>query len=395
MLCTAPFKKLSWRTASFFMGVLVYAGGGSPTPDRIGLIEIVIALLLLPAVTIPPISRLPAGAALLMLYGLSIPLITGAASGHDPLIILRDLIPFLFLFLPVFFLPVLKSRFDALAFVVTAAGFIFAARSLFPYHEVVSYPQLWLNQPPADLLYLANSPEVLFAALMMIGTGGLLIWSRRSMVWGSCLVVAASVPILSMAVMMQRAGLGCVVLACVIWAALGLWLRPGRMLPVAGLTLCLILPILPLIEMLAGSLAYKTELVGLNSRAQEWETVMDMTGRSFWSILFGLGWGTSFENPAVGHLTVNYTHSLISALFLKTGIVGVGLFGFYLWIIIKQAVPDLCRRPILMIALAAPLGIGLLLYASYKSLGFGLILLLLGSSGERAENLEKNRKDMR
>jgi hypothetical protein len=42
-----------------------------------------------------------------------------------------------------------------------------------------------------------------------------------------------------------------------------------------------------------------------------------------------------------------------------------------------------------MLALLAPLGIGFLLYASYKCLGFGLLLILLANQ-RPAENVEKN-----
>ena len=368
---------MSGRVVAFFTGLIVYALIGSPTPDTIGLGEVIIAVLLLPALSIPKLADLPAAAGAVLLYGLSVPLLTGIVAGHDPGSILRDLVPFLFLLLPVFYLPLLKAHPTGMVTVLAVVGFIFAVRALIPYQNVMSNPLLWFGRPPADLLYLANSPEVLFAALLLLGGGGVLIWTGRAVLGGTAMVLAAIIPMLAMAVMMQRAGLGCVALAASIWAGLGLWVRPARMLPVAGIAALILLPLTPYIGLLLGSLAYKTELVGLNSRGQEWAAVIDLAGNSLGSALFGLGWGTVFDNPAVGNLPVNYTHSLISALFLKTGLCGTALVLVYLWTLAKQAVPELFRRPILVISLLAPLGIGLLLYASYKSLGFGLILLLL------------------
>jgi O-antigen ligase len=107
------------------------------------------------------------------------------------------------------------------------------------------------------------------------------------------------------------------------------------------------------------------------------------------TLLFGCGWGMTFENPAVGNLSVNYTHSLFSALLLKTGLVGVGLTLLYIGALVRRAWPVWARNPVLMLALLAPLGIGFLLYASYKCLGFGLLLILLANQ-RPAENVEKN-----
>jgi len=367
-------RPIEWQAVSFALALVLYALTGSPTPDHIGVTEILTGALLLISVSVPVITSMPVPAALLVIYGFSVPLIVGVASGHAGGAVVRDLIPFGFLLMPLLF-----RATPFLPWLVAGVGMAFAVRSLIPYKDTFQHPHLWLGQPPADLLYLANSPEVLFTALFLLGSGLLLVWNRRSLAGGLALTLAAAFPMMAMAVMMQRAGIGCVILAGMVWAAIAFWVRPGRTLLTAAAVCCLLLPFIPLIEALLGTLVLKTELVGLNSRAQEWGRVIELVSQSPWTLLFGLGWGLTFENPAVGNIEVNYTHSLISAMLLKTGLAGVGLMLLYLWILVKQSVPQLFRRPILVLALLCPLGIGLLFYASYKSLGFGLILLLLAN----------------
>lgn len=384
---------VSWRPLAFIIALLVYAGFSSPTPDTLGWPEAVVALGLAAVVMVPRLNILNVSALLFLLYGMSVPLISGVASGHDPAMIVRDLVPFSFLLLPLFFRRAIKDHQTAFTTLLMVMGFIFAARSLWPYRDAFLSPQTWLGKPPADLLYLANSPEVLFSALMLFGFGAGLIWARRAFWVGAGMMAASAIPVLAMAVMMQRAGLGCVVLAAGVWTAIGFWIKPLRTAAMAAVCLTLLLPLLPLAQQVGQALVYKTEMVGLNSRAQEWGTVLRLTGQSPWTMVFGLGWGTSFENPAVGNLPVNYTHSLISSIWLKTGLLGVAFLGFYLWNLAKQAVPDLLRRPILLLSILCPLGIGLIFYASYKSLGYGLLLLWLSLQG-RQEKLEKNQMDM-
>ena len=120
----------------------------------------------------------------------------------------------------------------------------------------------------------------------------------------------------------------------------------------------------------------KTQLVGLNSRAQEWQTVLDLVFRDWGHALFGYGWGVRFENPAVGGLPVLFTHSLLSALLLKTGVFGAGLVFTTLVFVVLKALPVLAQRRALFLILVFPLLISGGIYASYKSLGFGLILLV-------------------
>ena len=377
------------RALPFLAALIVYACFSSPTPDGFGWAEGVTGILLLLALSIPAPQKIPAADGMLLLYGLSVPLIVGAVAGHDRAMILRDLIAFSFLLLPLFFAKTVQAHQRAMITAVIAVGVIFSLRALVPYQDDLLHPSYWLGKPPRDLLYLANSPEVLFSCIYMSGTGVWLIWSRRSVAGGFALCLLAAVPLLAMSVMMQRAGIGCVLLSGLILTGIGVWAKPARTSMILGGALVLSVPFLALGQDILEQLIYKTQLVGFNSRREEWGAVLHLVEASPLSLLFGRGWGMTFENPAVGNLSVNYTHSLFSALLLKTGLAGLGLALLYVGMLVRRAMPGLLRNPVLMLALLAPLGIGFLLYASYKCLGFGLLLILLANQ-RSAENVEKN-----
>lgn len=387
-LCTLP-----WQVATFCLALLIYATTGSPTPDDPGLGEAATAVLLLVSIRFPDFKTLPAAVLVFLLYGLSVPTLLGVVRGHHVSLILRDVIAFGFLLMPLLYVRTHASHASLLASMLVLTGCVFSVRAVLPYGDAIFSPAKWLGQAPADLLYLANSPEVLFAALMLLGSGAYRIWAGQGMLAGLLLIGMAALPLLAMAVMMQRAGLGCVALVICLLGTTGLWLRPARALLGAGCVVLMFLPFLPLVSGISHALLQKTEMVGLNSRAQELAAVWSLSSQSPLAFLTGLGWGASFENPAVGNIEVNYTHSLFSALLLKSGVMGVLFFLGYLWMITKQAAPELLRRPVLVLALAAPLGIGLFFYASYKSLGFGMVLLLL-SLLPAYRKLEKNQVDM-
>ena len=71
------------RALPFLAALIVYACFSSPTPDGFGWAEGVTGILLLLALSIPAPQKIPAADGMLLLYGLSVPLIVGAVAGHD------------------------------------------------------------------------------------------------------------------------------------------------------------------------------------------------------------------------------------------------------------------------------------------------------------------------
>lgn len=167
-----------YRAICFFASCTLYATVGSPTPDHFGWPEILIGLLLALSIGVgrardailqPLKNRFwKTAGQVFLIYGLSVPLLVAALSGHSITVILRDVFPFLFLFLPMFLLPLIRARpyyFRSCLFVILLIGFLFSLRSLVM-HFIQGCP-LWCGD---ELLYLENMPTVLFACLFMIGS---------------------------------------------------------------------------------------------------------------------------------------------------------------------------------------------------------------------------------
>jgi hypothetical protein len=266
--------------------------------------------------------------------------------------------------------------------VVTAcaglAGATFALRLLAPSfigHRHIGFSAL----PESDPLYLANAPTVLFAAMMafVLAARALRRASPASVASAACCAAAGLACVLAMAAAMQRASLGLGAL-CLAGLWIGLFIRaPVWALRVLVPMVLAALLLYPQFAALIARLEAKNALVGFNNRPQEAEAVLAMVGRHWHAALFGLGWGQTIASPAVGDVTVNYTHTMATALWLKTGLVGLVLAGLYIAGLGVCLWRVFWAYPALALAVAAPVLIDLTLYANYKSFDFGLMLTLI------------------
>ncbi|PZO78053.1 MAG: hypothetical protein DI626_12135, partial [Micavibrio aeruginosavorus] len=145
----------------------------------------------------------------------------------------------------------------------------------------------------------------------------------------------------------------------------------------AAITL-LLLAIYPLVGGGVEAMVQKTGEVGLNMRLQEAGAVYESMKSSPISFFAGQGWGAVFSSPAVGGLEVNYTHSLLTTMAMKGGAAMFVLCLLMLCGAAYEIVLIFQRDKSGGFALFWPLMIPALLYASHKSLDFGLVLLLIG-----------------
>ncbi len=370
------------RYILFLLAFAVYGAFGSPTPDRLGPAELVCGGLLLAALPLRNLMQMfllregafwRHAAQFLLTYGLCVPLLLALAAGNDPAMILRDLIPFVFLLLPLFFMTTEGAgRWWPVAAMV---GVLFAVR-------VVA-------ADGADPLYLSISPCVVFAAIILMAYAGAEMMrgvTLQRFLRAVALVFLSGLCLMALATTLQRASLALTVLALFGLLALAFWRMPLRAV-VPGFMLLVLLAVFagPVADVLAG-LVHKQGTVGLNMRMQEAAAVFDAITVSPLHVLFGLGWGAQLESPAVGGMSVNYTHSLLTFIWLKAGLVGLLGVILYLWALGMGVVRAMPKNPVLAVALAVPLLIDIFLYASFKSLDFGLILLVCAALARRAQN---------
>ncbi len=379
----AIINAYDYRVVCLFMACVIYAVLGSPTPDSFGMKELMVGSFLVISigvgqardVLLQPVKNCfwrNAGRVFLI-YGLSMPLIMGVVSGHNLSAIMRDIMPFLFLFLPIFLYELLRSKphhFRLTLFAVLIIGFLFSGRSI-------------MGITGGEQLYLENMPTVLFFALFMIGCAVSVIMkgvSLRTIAASSILIGLSLVPIMAMVMTLQRASLGAVALYITMIAGYFFYKSPVRVfvLSIVGVVVVLIVNI-PFLTVFL-SLWDKTQQVGLNMRPQEFQAVWDVISVSPLTFLFGTGWGGQFNSPAVGGLSVNFTHNFFSSVLLKAGAMGVILCVSYVAGLLEVLVRVTLRNPVLGFALSAPILIDLSLYASFKSLDFGLVLLMISGS---------------
>ncbi len=369
--------------------ILLYGGLSSPTPDAPGRVEAAIGLLLILAVGPVGAAAAAFGAGLRptaplgrlgppLLAGLLWPpLVLGLARGWSAQDIVRDVLPLFYLFLPVLLahrLPPHRAV-TAPAALLATLGVLLAARFL----AIVGAPALGLALPPPDdgQLYLANSPAVLFAAVLLpllaLDRGrptpaGLL--RRLACAAGGLLALAA------LAVSLQRAALTL--------AGLGLaggLLRAARRGPSGGLpVLCA-----GVVGLIGGGewlvrlvtlLAEKTRLSGFNQHMGEVAAAGLAVGGAPETVLLGLGWGALIDSPAVPGIPVSFLHALPLYILVKAGLLGLGLLALYLAALTPGLRALGRRHPAIALAALPALTIGLLVQPTFKWLDFGLLLAL-------------------
>lgn len=387
-------------------GLIVYALWGTPTPDVFGLPEILTGLCLVIAAggwraarwlrpDLRGLEPWEGAGQILLLFGLTVPVVIGAAAGNGAGAIVRDMLAFLFLLLPLFMNRICAggpARKNVLVWVAVFTGIAFAARVLMPVLSQWQGKGLYLP-PPDDPFYLANAPTVLFAALLLAGTALRQVYEGiaiRRVFLSFLLIILMMIPMTAMTLITQRASIGVIILAVSFWLVMAFVHRPARALTPMLLVMLVLFVCWDGVSFVAQEASRKMAAVGLNMRWAEAMAVADQLTGSSWDALFGKGWGATVASPAVGGVIVNFTHSLITAYWLKTGLVGLSLAFFYLWHIGLLLLRLLRFRPVLAVALASPLLVDIFLYASYKSLDFGLILLLSTLWAGRAERLHKN-----
>ena len=369
--------------------ILLYGAAGYPTPDNPGLIELFIGLGLVLSFGLPQIAFLllvtrkeeplwMKTGRLLLIYGLSVPLLMAMLNGNDFTSVIRDIFPFLFLLIPFFaydlFQRISSGQQQLILCSVICAGLLFSVRGLYVLKdggEAITH---------LDALYLVNAPTVLFTALYLSGLAVYFISYKRPLFLSS-LALLSLVPTAAMGAVLQRASFGALFLNNAFLSTLVLRKSLLRFCLIAACAYVLFLLLGEYALTLLHELFEKNRSVGSNMRFFELLAVWERVADSSLTALFGQGWGGTVQSPAVGDLTVNFTHSLISAALLKTGLIGTILTLSFLGTLFLRFPALYKTSPVLACALFWPFAIDIFLYASYKSLDFGFILMLIACYG--------------
>lgn len=375
-----------YRLLFFLVALLTYALVGAPTADNPGWIEGVIAVLLIASLGVGGFVQgfrferdgkkqyWFLAAQVFLVFGLSLPILMAVINGVEPSDMLRDMIGFFFLITPLFFVVFLseEEKFKPFLVLILIIGFTFSLRTLFP--------DMVLNIRGSELLYLANSPIVLFSSIFLIGAGGRKLFEhvtlKNTFFFFFCFVIGV-ICLLAMMQDTRRAAFFAVFASIIFMAIAGVIKSPIKLLLPALFLSGLLFLFHQDIVHIVDEIRLKTSRVGMNMRFQEWQAVWRVIHSDWISLLFGKGWGASFASPAVGGLQVTFTHSLLSAMLLKSGLIGLLLCLVYLVFMFEKLCRLVFSNPVAGIALFWPFIIPVLFYASYKSLDFGLLLTLI------------------
>lgn len=361
------------RAYAFYCAILIYAVFSSPTPDHFGTTEIVIAALLIFAVH--PVrlfgtlthKNLPSPLSyhrIFVLWMLSTPFMIGVLNGHETHDIIRDIIPLFYLLLPFAFM---HSDLKHLSTVMMIAGACFAAR-----YCLIAVPQhlmIGVESGTDSLLYLANAPLVIFAAIygFHIVTHPTRIFLTQRIA-GLCITL---ITLLAMATMVQRAPLALCLLGMTAIIAVRFFRAPIFIACLVVLFGIAIAPITPLILQIIDGFITKTMTVGANSRIEEFTAILHHL--SIW----GHGWGAEWQSPAVGDYWVRYTHNMVSYYGLKAGVLGLFFATGFMMIWLTSAYRVMRHHDFAIgIALFISLFIHMILYTGYKTFDFALLIMM-------------------
>ncbi|OYQ36458.1 hypothetical protein CHU95_04335 [Niveispirillum lacus] len=383
------------RLWALALSVLAYGAASAPAPPGIRPQELLVfaGIAVFVGITGPwrffaglEVARAPAplaaGSAILV-WLLWQGFVRGLWNGWGLTDMMRDIVPMLFLALPLLLAPILgrltTDQADRLADAAAAAGVLFTVR--WWYDTGMALSAVGTSALGEGRYYLLNSALVPFASVWL---------GLRSMRWllasqptaaerVQALLAAAGCLccLLAQAATLHRAGLLLSLLALGLGMGRWLWRRPALFLTLFLLASASLIGVGARVAGVAALLADKTESVGLNNRVDELLAVLEQVGRHPVSFLIGDGWGALVPNPAVGWWRVSYTHSAASYFLLKLGALGLALIlclAGLLAGVLARAARDM---PMLLLAASPSLLLGAFLHTSFKYLCFSLLLSLV------------------
>jgi len=375
--------------------LVLYGAASEPFPQEPGLFEAAIGLLLVYSVAASggPLclmrtavgrgERSWVGRSVVLLFGcfLLVPLLVGITHGWAPWDVTRDVIPLLYLFLPLLILnrrsAVGKAQTDALMYALAFGGVLIAFRYFLK--TGVSPLALGRDYSPETTHLFAYDPSVVFAAIVLpLKAIERFRCDIKSMAITLVMLVGAGLCISALGLSFLRAPLGLTVLAYVV----GIWWlgkRRGKAVWIWSGVFALIVAI-AIHKQLAGLvhwLAWKTGRYGVDGKFEELHAVWSLVRGSGGALVYGFGWGSVFADPVnTGKLT-SFAHSLITYSLLKAGLIGVaGILAYLAWLAGKLgawAREDMT----LALGIGAVVIIGLFFQPVFKTLSFGAILMLI------------------
>lgn len=333
-------------------------------------------------------------AALLLSTGL---LIIGISNNHSFFDILRDLIPFFYLFFPVLVFSLINENHliwrKLITFLLIFSALVMTVR-YWSYPESI-LTELGRNYLPFGKGQFVFEPCTIFSSTLLLtfplikstGLKGKYDTALRILMFmGGLFVLSLS------AAAIMRGQIILIIISLCITVIYKISTLEGRARSISVIILIASISLILLIfnkEIIyfVKIIILKFQYAGLNGKDEEAISVINQAVSDTKTLMLGRGWGATFLNPVTDNsVYTRYTHNIFTYFLLKGGIIGILLSGIYITWIISLLVKVFRKRDLpVFLAVINTLIIHFLLEGGYKLLSIGLILSILYTFKEGKE----------
>jgi hypothetical protein len=421
-MLTSAIKHLSIKNYLFIIALLLYSIFSAPFPNKIGIPEILIGFLIVLSVNYTYLFPLNSRDTRLKLnYLISFQIILFLLLFVPTIVVIisseflledyiRDIVPFLYTFIPYFYHIFIYSKFRwnlYLPWIISIMGSILSFRYLYIIYinyGITPFFSIGNSSYGDNLLYLSYDSSVHFSAVFLL-SNSILMLSKQKYYLSIITLFLGVFPFLGNLMVAQRAPTFLTIICVSIFTIIIVAKYTKKyfmIIMLIGAAFLLFISFHPndifssFFEKenfsIFSKLLEKQEKVGLNAKDSEFYTVLSIVTSSIPKLIFGIGWGSLFDNPIIypGD-SVSFTHSALTYYLLKTGVLGLSCFIFYLSIIFKSffninnksfsqniiTSEFMTHKILVCLSASTAILIGIFFQPTYKTLSFGVVLLIL------------------
>lgn len=381
-------KIYSINDTFLLIALLLYGLFSYSMPRNIGSVEIIIAILFIAYIGFGGLLKLLIILSkknknyiiklflLFFLFLLVVPTFVGMFK-WDFADIFRDIVPLIYLFLPLFFYHAfLRSDFIyALPWLLSLIGLFFSLRycySIFISNEGFSGIKQYLLKE--DLTWInIYDPSVIFSAMFLILNG--IERLNKNLIVALFFMIFSLIPFFSLVALSLRAPIGLSFIALLLFLLLNKKTYRHYIFSLL-ISIMIYLFFLDSIYDLFQVFKNKHTLTGgASGKLIELSLIVDIVNNAnLLQMIFGHGWGGTYVNEEISYERLSNTHSLFTYMLFKTG--GLGLVITIIYFVLLFDFKQLYKSPLLISAFIS-LSIGILFQPTYKIFSYGLILSIV------------------
>ena len=382
--------------------LLIYAFFSSSTPDNIGVPEAIIAFILVLVIVKNSLTKIVDIKMNLRIFGifyiffiymLIVPTFIGIVINMNDIVnFFRDFIPFLYFFLPIFFIPFMRKEPKKWIYLLSALLLIIGASFSVRYFlgasgRGESIDMIGSNIIFGSMNYFPMDPSVIFGATFGILMGFELMFfsiKKNMKLIGLISVVLGVIAYLSILGIVVRAQIILVLFSVIAFIAIRAktrtWLVVLLVIIISSIFFSRFF-LDGIFSDIFSLVMHKFHAVGLNDRGAEAMAVVNNSSKSLTNLFFGEGWGGLISNPTGGGAMYRFVHNVNMYFLFKAGLFGF-LFGsafifyFFYQVIAHLIIYRKKHISIVLISIFNSTVLNFILEPGYKMMPIGIIITL-------------------